>query len=53
MRKLKVLVVASDRTGVGYFRSTNPHIALENNYPDEFSVDIDFEPNLNDDAFLK
>jgi glycosyltransferase involved in cell wall biosynthesis len=53
MRKLKVLVVASDRTGVGYFRSTNPHIALENNYPDEFSVDIDFEPDLNNDSFLK
>ena len=33
MRKLKVLVVPSDRTGVGFYRSTNPHLALENNYP--------------------
>jgi hypothetical protein len=53
MRKLKVLVVPSDRTGVSYYRSTNPHIALETLYPDEFHVDIDYEPNLNDDAFLK
>lgn len=53
MKKLKVLVVPSDRTGVSYFRSTNPHIALENNYPDEFSVDIDYEPQLNNDEWLK
>ena len=52
-KKLRVLVVPSDRTGVGYFRSTMPHIALETNYPDEFSVDIDYEPQLNDDNFLK
>lgn len=53
MKKIKVLVVPSDRTGVSYFRSTNPHIALENNYPDEFHIDVDYEPNLNDDEFLK
>jgi glycosyltransferase involved in cell wall biosynthesis len=53
MKKIKVLVVPSDRTGVSYFRSTNPHIALENKYPDEFHVDVDYEPNLNDDEFLK
>ena len=53
MSKLKVLVVPSDRTGVSYFRSTNPHIALENNYPDEFRVDIDYEPQVNNDAWLK
>lgn len=53
MRKLKILVVPSDRTGVSYYRSTNPHIALENNYPNEFHVDVDYEPNLNDDNYLK
>ena len=52
-KKLNVLVIPSDRTGVGSFRSINPHIALENNYPNEFSVDIDYEPDLNNDAFLK
>lgn len=53
MKKLKVLVVPSDRTGVSYFRSTNPHLALETNYPDEFHVDIDYEPQLNNDEWLK
>ena len=53
MKKLKVLVVPSDRTGVSYYRSTNPHLALENNYPDEFHVDIDYEPQLNNDEWLK
>tara|TARA_R110000868_G_scaffold19400_7_gene83596 strand:+ start:6496 stop:8991 length:2496 start_codon:yes stop_codon:yes gene_type:complete len=52
-RKLKVLVVPSDRTGVGYFRSTNPHIALQRNYPDDFHVDIEYEPKLNDLEWLK
>lgn len=51
--KIKVLVVPSDRTGVSYFRSTNPHIALENNYPDEFMIHIDYEPQLNNDEWLK
>jgi len=53
MKKLKVLVVPSDRTGVSYYRSTNPHIALENNYPNEFHVDVDYEPQLNNDEWLK
>lgn len=53
MKKLKVLVVPSDRTGVSYFRSTNPHLHLENNYPDEFHVDIDYEPQFNNDEWLK
>jgi glycosyltransferase involved in cell wall biosynthesis len=52
-KKIKVLVVPSDRTGVGYFRSTKPHITLENNYSDEFHIDIDYEPRINDDNFLK
>lgn len=51
-KKIKVLVVPSDRTGVGYFRSTKPHISLETNYPDEFHVDIDFSPKLDDENWL-
>lgn len=50
---INVLVIPSDRTGVSKFRSTGPHIALETNYPDEFRVDIDYEPQLNDDEWLK
>lgn len=52
-KKIKILVVPSDRTGVSYYRSTNPHIALETNYPDEFHIDIEYDINLDDDAFLK
>lgn len=51
--KFKVLVVPSDRTGCGSFRSINPHIALEEKYPDEFSIDIDYEPQVNNDEWLK
>ena len=51
--KIKVLVVPSDRTGVGYFRSTKPHIALEQNYPDDFHVDIEYEPQLDNENWLK
>lgn len=53
MKKIKVLVVPSDRTGVSYYRSTNPHITLEKNYSDEFMVDIDYEPQLDNDEWLK
>jgi glycosyltransferase involved in cell wall biosynthesis len=53
MKKIKVLVVPSDRTGVSYYRSTNPHLNLEIQYPDLFHVDIDYEPQLNNDTWLK
>jgi len=52
-KKIKILVVPSDRTGVGYFRSTKPHLALEKMYPEEFHIDIDFTPNLDNDDFIK
>lgn len=37
----------------GFFRSTKPHISLEEYYPDEFHVDIDYHPDLNNDVWLK
>ena len=52
-KKIRVLVIPSDRTGVSYFRSTKPHIALETKYPEEFHVDIDYEAKLGDDNWLK
>jgi len=52
-KKIKILVVPSDRTGVSYFRSTKPHISLEKNYPDDFHVDIEYEPELKSDDWLK
>jgi glycosyltransferase involved in cell wall biosynthesis len=48
MSKIKVLVVPSDRTGVGKFRSVDPHIFLQNQYPNDFHVDIDYDPNMED-----
>lgn len=53
MSKIKVLVVPSDRTGVSFFRSTIPHIKLQEYYPDDFYVDIDYEPQLDNDGYLK
>lgn len=52
-KKIKVLVVPSDRTGVSYYRSTKPHIHLESMFPDDFHVDIEYEPKLNDPEWLK
>lgn len=51
--KIKILVLPSDRTGVGKFRSIDPHLFLQNLYPDDFHVDIEFEPDFNDLNFWK
>ena len=51
--KIKVLVVPSDRTGVGKFRSVDPHIFLQNLYPDDFHVDIVYDIDFNDVNFWK
>jgi len=51
MSKIKVLVVPSDRTGVGKFRSVDPHVFLQNLYGDDFHVDIDYEPSYDDMSF--
>ena len=53
MSKIKILVVPSDRTGVGKFRSVDPHIFLQNLYPDEFHVDIVYEAPMDDMNFWK
>ena len=53
MTKIKVLVLPSDRTGVGKFRSVEPHIFLQNKYPEDFHVDIDYEPKVDDDNYWK
>jgi glycosyltransferase involved in cell wall biosynthesis len=53
MSKINVLVLPSDRTGVGKFRSVEPHIFLQTNYPEDFRVDIDYEPKLDDDSYWK
>ena len=51
--KIKVLVLPSDRTGVSKFRSVDPHVMLQNTYNDDFHVDIDYEPRINDPNYWK
>jgi glycosyltransferase involved in cell wall biosynthesis len=53
MSKINVLVLPSDTSGVVKFRSVSPHIKLQNLYPDDFHVDIDYAPKLNDVNFWK
>ena len=53
MSKIRVLVIPSDTSGVGKFRSVDPHVKLQNMYPDEFHVDINYQPNVNDINFWK
>ena len=47
-QKIKVLVLPSDTSGVGKFRSVDPHVKLQNLYPNDFHVDINYAPNLDD-----
>ena len=46
--KIKVLVLPSDTTGVGKFRSVDPHTFLQDMYGEDFHVDIDYNPKIND-----
>jgi len=51
--KINVLVLPSDRTGVGKFRSVDPHLFLQKLYNDDFHVDIVFDPDFSDLSFWK
>ena len=51
MSKIKILVVPSDRSGVGKFRSVDPHIFLQNLYPEDFHVDIVYDIPYDDFTF--
>ena len=51
--KIRVLVVPSDTTGVGRYRSITPHITLQNEYGSDFHVDIEFSPSFEDLNFWK
>jgi glycosyltransferase involved in cell wall biosynthesis len=51
--KINVLVLPSDKSGVGKFRSIDPHVHLQNLYPDDFHLDIDYEPKINDPNYWK
>jgi len=55
MEKFNILVIPSDgRGGVGFYRSIQPHIQLEEQFPDQFSVTIEMNPNWDDlESFKK
>lgn len=53
-KKIKVLVVPSDKFGVGLYRSVSPHTMLNTMYGDDFDIEINYEPNWADlESFRK
>lgn len=53
-KKIKMLVIPSDKSGCGKFRSVDPHVYIAEHYGDEFDVDIAYNmPNGDLEAFLK
>jgi glycosyltransferase involved in cell wall biosynthesis len=52
-QKIKVLVIPSDTSGVGKYRSVDPHAKLQNLYPNDFHIDINYNPNIDDINFWK
>lgn len=51
--KIKVLALASDTSGVGKFRTVDPHVSLQNQFGDEFHVDIMYNVDYNNLDFWK
>ena len=41
--KIKVLVVPSDKTGVGYYRSLRPHTKMDELFGDKFDINIRYD----------
>lgn len=53
-KKIKMLVIPSDRSGCGKFRSVDPHVYIAEHYGDEFDVDVVYNmPNGDLETFLK
>lgn len=53
MPKINLLVVPSDRTGVGKFRSLDPHVHLQSLFGDDFHIDIVYDVPYDDMDFYK
>jgi len=51
MSKIKILAIPPDTYAVGKFRITNPYIHLQENYGDDFHVDINSNVPDNDESF--
>ena len=53
MSKIKVLIVPSDSQGVGHFRSIWPAQALTTHFGEDFDVEINLGPNMDNMNYLK
>lgn len=52
-KKIKMLVIPSDKTGCGFFRSLQPHVFIQEHYKDMFDIDILYDlPKDNLDKFF-
>ena len=52
MSKIRILAIPSDQHGVGKFRILDPYKYLAENHSDDLHVDIAFNVENNDEAFL-
>ena len=52
-KKIRVLIVNSDNQGVGHFRSIWPAQAIQKNHSDEFEIEINSQPNLENVEYFK
>ena len=53
MSKIKLLIVPSDSQGVGHFRSIWPAQALTTHFGEDFDVEINLSPNMENMQYLK
>lgn len=53
MDKIKILVVPSDAQGVGHYRSIWPAQSLQKHFQDEFEIEINLGPNIENMSYLK
>jgi glycosyltransferase involved in cell wall biosynthesis len=51
--KIKVLAIPSDKSGVGKYRTVDPHVFLQTKFGDEFHIDIVYDVNYDDINFWK
>ena len=53
MSKINILVNPNDRSGSGKYRCIDPHVILQNNYSEEYFVEINQNIDFNDTNYLK
>ena len=51
MSKIRILALPPDSHGVGKFRIINPYIYIQENYPDDFHIDIKSDVENKNEVF--